>query len=107
MGGCRRCMFYDPWWKPQHFVKRLFSPPFVDLLAAKLQAGGLLHFKSDVEEYWDLVRYLVEGHGDFSPHNPALADRIGPYAQHIAKHGASANNVLSLPIILCADKWLL
>jgi tRNA (guanine-N7-)-methyltransferase len=73
-------LFPDPWWKPQHHVKRLFSPPFVDLLAAKLQSGGLLHFKSDVQEYGELVRYLVEGHGAFMAHDPALAERIGPYA---------------------------
>ncbi|MCC6457548.1 MAG: hypothetical protein IT328_21505 [Caldilineaceae bacterium] len=73
-------LFPDPWWKPQHHVKRLFSPPFVDLLAAKLQSGGLLHFKSDVQEYGELVRYLVEQHGAFLPHDPALAERVGPYA---------------------------
>ena len=44
-------LFPDPWWKTQHIDKRLFSPPFVDLLAAKLRPGGLLHFKSDVQEY--------------------------------------------------------
>jgi tRNA (guanine-N7-)-methyltransferase len=73
-------LFPDPWWKPQHYVKRLFSPPFVDLLAAKLHSGGLLHFKSDVQEYGDLVRYLVEEHGAFDAHDPALAARVGPYA---------------------------
>jgi tRNA (guanine-N7-)-methyltransferase len=73
-------LFPDPWWKPQHHVKRLFSPPFVDLLAAKLQSGALLHFKSDVLEYGELVRYLVEGHGAFLAHDPAPAERIGPYA---------------------------
>ncbi|MCB0080245.1 MAG: hypothetical protein KDE47_04920, partial [Caldilineaceae bacterium] len=35
-------LFPDPWWKAQHQVKRLFSPPFVDLLATKLRSGGLL-----------------------------------------------------------------
>ena len=68
-------LFPDPWWKPQHHVKRLFSPPFVDLLAAKLQSGGLLHFKSDVQEYGEFVRYLVEGNGAFMAHDPALAER--------------------------------
>ncbi|MFO7633810.1 MAG: hypothetical protein R6W76_14800, partial [Caldilinea sp.] len=43
----------------------------------KLQAGGLRHFKSDVHEYGELVRYLVENHSDFSAHDPALAMRIG------------------------------
>lgn len=71
-------LFPDPWWKKQHRVKRLFSPPFVDLLAAKLRSGGILHFKSDVKEYGELVRYLVEQHPAFRPHDPALAEVIGP-----------------------------
>ena len=79
-------LFPDPWWKPQHHVKRLFSPPFVDLLAAKLRSGGLLHFKSDVEEYGELVRYLVEQHGAFMPHDPALAEWIGSYAPTHREH---------------------
>jgi tRNA (guanine-N7-)-methyltransferase len=70
-------LFPDPWWKAQHVVKRLMSPPFVDLLAAKLRTAGLLHFKSDVQEYGELVRYLVEQHGQFSPHDPKLAARLG------------------------------
>jgi tRNA (guanine-N7-)-methyltransferase len=74
-------LFPDPWWKEQHKIKRLFSPPFVDLLAAKLRIGGLLHFKSDVEGYNELVRYLVGGHSSFTGHQPSLAERIGSYAQ--------------------------
>ena len=73
-------LFPDPWWKNEHKVRRLFSPPFVDLLAAKLRAGGLLHFKSDVHEYGELVRYLVERHAAFTPHTPDLARRIGVVA---------------------------
>jgi tRNA (guanine-N7-)-methyltransferase len=73
-------LFPDPWWKSQYQARRLFSPPFVDLLACKLRAGGLLHFKSDVEQYGEWVRYLVEGHGDFLPHDPILAAQIGDYA---------------------------
>jgi len=73
-------LFPDPWWKEQHKVKRLFSPPFVDLLATLLTPGGLLHFKSDVAEYGDLVRYLVEHNPAFLPHNEALATAIGAFA---------------------------
>lgn len=72
-------LFPDPWWKPQHKVKRLFSPPFVDLLASKLASGGLLHFKSDVREYGEMVRYLIEHHPDFYPHEADLAERIGDF----------------------------
>jgi tRNA (guanine-N7-)-methyltransferase len=79
-------LFPDPWWKTQHIVKRLFSPPFVDLLAAKLKPGGLLHFKSDVQEYGELVRYLVEGRGAFEANDPMLAERIGPSAPTHREH---------------------
>jgi tRNA (guanine-N7-)-methyltransferase len=73
-------LFPDPWWKDQHRVKRLFSPPFVDLLAAKMRSGGLLHFKSDVGEYGELVSYLVGRHEAFGDNDPTLADAIGPSA---------------------------
>jgi len=72
--------FPDPWWKPQHQVKRLFSPPFIDLLAAKLRSGGLLFFKSDVHDYGEMVRILVESHHAFWPNDPEQAQRIGGYA---------------------------
>lgn len=85
-------LFPDPWWKPQHHVKRLFSPPFVDLLAAKLRSGGLLHFKSDVQEYGELVRYLVEGHGAFAAHDAALAGRVGAYAATHREAWCQRNN---------------
>lgn len=79
-------LFPDPWWKKEHKIRRLFSPPFVDLLAAKLHSGGLLHFKSDVQEYGELVRYLVEGHPAFSPHDPTAAMRIGDAAPTHREH---------------------
>lgn len=72
-------LFPDPWWKDQHRVKRLFSPPFVDLLGAKLRPGGLLFFKSDVAEYGEMVCALVEAHPAFGPHDPALAAQLGAY----------------------------
>lgn len=79
-------LFPDPWWKTPYKIKRLFSPPFVDLLAAKLRPGGLLHFKSDVQEYGELVQYLVEHHGAFAAHDPALATAIGDFAPTHREH---------------------
>ena len=73
-------LFPDPWWKDQHRVKRLFSPPFVDLLAAKIKPGGMLFFKSDVQEYGELVSHLVGQHNAFAANDPALAERIGEFA---------------------------
>lgn len=79
-------LFPDPWWKEQHRVKRLFSPPFVDLLAAKVRSGGLLHFKSDVKEYGELVAYLVSHHRAFSDSRPGLEAAIGPAAPTHREH---------------------
>jgi tRNA (guanine-N7-)-methyltransferase len=79
-------LFPDPWWKPQHKVKRLFSPPFIDLVAAKLRSSGLLHFKSDVQEYGEFVRYLVEQHVGFDGHNPDLVDVLGEQALTHREH---------------------
>ncbi|MEX1019950.1 MAG: hypothetical protein WDZ49_09845, partial [Litorilinea sp.] len=80
-------LFPDPWWKPQHRVKRLFSPPFVDLLAAKLRPDGLLHFRSDVAEYGAWVRYLVRQHPALREYDPTTPDLdaalLGP---HVPTH---------------------
>jgi len=85
-------LFPDPWWKPQHKVKRLFSPPFVRLLAEKLSPGGLLHFKSDVYEYGELVRYLIEQQGQFLPQHEELSSLIGPYAPTHREHWCERHN---------------
>jgi len=66
----------DPWWRPKHQARRLFSPWFVDVLARKLKPGGILRFESDVEGYPEFVASLVEAHPSFDPHDPALAERF-------------------------------
>jgi len=85
-------LFPDPWWKPQHQVKRIFSPPFVDMLADKLRAGGLLFFRSDVEQYNEWVRYLIAEHGAFSCHSPGQAARIGTHAPTHREHWCIRND---------------
>lgn len=86
-------LFPDPWWKAQHKVKRLFSPPFVDLLAEKLRPGGYLHLKTDVEQYGALVRHLLSHHPAFGDHRPELADRIGPYRPTHREHWCRENEM--------------
>ena len=73
-------------------MKRLFSPPFVRLLAEKLAPGGLLFFKSDVYEYGELVRYLIEQDGQFLPHNEDLSSLIGPYVPTHREHWCERHN---------------
>ncbi len=84
-------LFPDPWWKAQHRVKRLFSPPFVDLLAAKMRPGGYLHFKSDVEQYGDLMRHLLSRHPAFGDHCSQLAERVGDYVATHREHWCQEN----------------
>ena len=43
--------FPDPWPKARHHKRRLVQPPFVALLASRLQPGGYLHCATDWEHY--------------------------------------------------------
>jgi len=43
--------FPDPWPKKRHHKRRLIQPPFVALLASRLQPGAILHCATDWEPY--------------------------------------------------------
>ena len=43
--------FPDPWHKKRHHKRRLIDAPFVDILAAKLRAGGVLRLATDWQAY--------------------------------------------------------
>ena len=43
--------FPDPWHKKRHHKRRLIDAPFVDTLAAKLKAGGVLRLATDWQPY--------------------------------------------------------
>lgn len=66
-------LYPDPWWKKRHQVKRLFTPPFVELLVELLETGGLLHVRSDVQGYARFIEQAIGEHGGFSADDPALA----------------------------------
>lgn len=57
--------FPDPWWKRKHRRRRVFTDHFVDLCAEVLQPGRLLHSWSDVEEYFGVIRALMDHHPRF------------------------------------------
>jgi len=61
--------FPDPWWKRRHRKRRIVCEPVMRLVHHKLMDGGLLHFWTDVEEYFlaglhsiSQVQGLVQGH---------------------------------------------
>jgi tRNA (guanine-N7-)-methyltransferase len=60
--------FPDPWWKRRHRRRRVFTDEFVELAAAALKPGGLLHSWTDVEEYFGVIGGLM----NHSPHFEAL-----------------------------------
>ncbi len=57
--------FPDPWHKKRHHKRRLIQSPFMDLAAAKLATGGLLHVATDWVPYAEEVEALMRSHPAF------------------------------------------
>ena len=53
--------FPDPWHKARHNKRRLIQPPFVALLASRLQPGGYFHCATDWEEYAHQMLEVLSG----------------------------------------------
>ncbi|WP_424946310.1 tRNA (guanosine(46)-N7)-methyltransferase TrmB [Candidatus Spongiihabitans sp.] len=73
------CLFFpDPWPKKKHHKRRIVQPPFIDLVANKLEPGGIFHYATDWRDYADEAMGKLEssalvnvaGSGNFSPHPP-------------------------------------
>lgn len=47
--------FPDPWPKKRHHKRRIVHPGFIELVASKLQPGGLFHFATDWQDYMEHV----------------------------------------------------
>ena len=52
--------FPDPWWKSRHKKRRVMSPRFVLDIERTLEPGGVLHFWTDVEEYFHSTLEILE-----------------------------------------------
>ena len=52
--------FPDPWWKTRHKKRRVFTGELVREIERTLVPGGELSVASDVEEYFDVIRGLIE-----------------------------------------------
>ncbi len=72
-------LFPDPWWKPSHVHRRLFTPDFVASLGQCIRPGGWLHVRSDVAELVDSARFLLAETSLFLPPDDRLQDHLGPY----------------------------
>ncbi len=54
--------FPDPWWKARHKKRRVMNEPFVRDIERVLVPGGMLHFWTDVEEYFRESLELIAAH---------------------------------------------
>jgi tRNA (guanine-N7-)-methyltransferase len=52
-----RLYFPDPWPKKRHHKRRIIQPAFVNLLAEKMAAGGIVHLATDWQNY---AEHMVE-----------------------------------------------
>ncbi|MEZ6123445.1 MAG: tRNA (guanosine(46)-N7)-methyltransferase TrmB [Planctomycetaceae bacterium] len=62
--------FPDPWWKKKHHKRRLFTDEFVQTLADVVQYEGHVHSWSDVAEYFEVIREVMDAHPQFESQPP-------------------------------------
>ena len=70
--------FPDPWWKRKHRKRRVFTDEFVDSVVGILSPGGELSFATDVGDYFEIVRSLMDHDPRFEP--------LPPPAEHVPEH---------------------
>lgn len=57
--------FPDPWHKTKHRKRRLVTDQFADLVASRLQSGGLWRLATDWPEYARQIRLVLDRHDQF------------------------------------------
>jgi tRNA (guanine-N7-)-methyltransferase len=60
-----RIYFPDPWPKKRHHKRRIIQAPFIELLAEKMQAAGILHMATDWEQYAEHMLEVMHNSRDF------------------------------------------
>jgi tRNA (guanine-N7-)-methyltransferase len=58
--------FPDPWHKKRHHKRRIVQPGFVELLARKLQIGGIFHLATDWENYAEHMLEVLSASDSFN-----------------------------------------
>lgn len=64
----------DPWPKGRHRSNRLLCSDFMTHIQRTLKPGGVFHFSTDDDQYYDIVTQVVEASGRFTRNDAALAD---------------------------------
>jgi tRNA (guanine-N7-)-methyltransferase len=65
-----RIYFPDPWPKKRHHKRRIVQQPFVDLLARKMKADGILHLATDWEPYAEYMLEVLNASTAFENQSP-------------------------------------
>ncbi|MCT2589555.1 tRNA (guanosine(46)-N7)-methyltransferase TrmB [Streptomyces sp. N2-109] len=65
-----RVYFPDPWPKTRHHKRRIVQPEFLDLAAAALAPGALVHFATDWEPYAERMLELLRAHPAYENTQP-------------------------------------
>lgn len=58
-------LFPDPWHKARHHKRRLIQPAFLDVLARRMPAGGLLRLATDWADYAEHMLAVCDDHPAF------------------------------------------
>lgn len=80
--------FPDPWWKARHKKRRVMSGPFLANVQRVLVPGGVLHFWTDVEEYFQTSLELIAAHTRLTGPHPVEekpADHDLDYRTHFER----------------------
>jgi tRNA (guanine-N7-)-methyltransferase len=78
-------LFPDPWPKKRHHKRRIVQSGFVDLLAKKLEVGGILHMVTDWKDYAEHIQTIMEKSADFKPFSPNRHFRTHPQDRPLTK----------------------
>jgi tRNA (guanine-N7-)-methyltransferase len=65
-----RIYFPDPWPKKRHHKRRIVQRPFIDLLARKMNPGGILHLATDWEPYAAHILEVIRASAYFENLSP-------------------------------------
>jgi tRNA (guanine-N7-)-methyltransferase len=64
-------LFPDPWHKKRHHKRRLIQPPFVELIATRLRAGGVFKLATDWEHYAQQMLEVLNASASFENLSPS------------------------------------
>jgi tRNA (guanine-N7-)-methyltransferase len=67
--------FPDPWWKKRHHKRRLWTPDFAEQCVRILRIGGRLHIATDVGEYYEAMRTLLDARRELA--RESADERVG------------------------------